>query len=128
MPVLAHRAPGPIGAALERPGVVLELIADGLHVHPVVIAALFRMAPGRVALITDAMAAAGFGDGEYRLGPLDVVVQDGAARLPSGSLAGSTLTLDTAIRTAVAAAQLVTWRWPSWCAKEKSQRLEAWVL
>ncbi|RIX27794.1 N-acetylglucosamine-6-phosphate deacetylase [Amnibacterium setariae] len=103
MPVLAHRAPGPIGAALERPGVVLELIADGLHVHPVVIAALFRMAPGRVALITDAMAAAGFGDGEYRLGPLDVVVQDGAARLPSGSLAGSTLTLDTAIRTAVAA-------------------------
>lgn len=103
MPVLAHREPGPIGAALERPGVVLELIADGLHVHPIVIAALFRMAPGRVALITDAMAAAGVGDGEYRLGPLDVVVQGGAARLANGSLAGSTLTLDMAIRTAVAA-------------------------
>jgi N-acetylglucosamine-6-phosphate deacetylase len=103
MPVLAHREPGPIGAALERPGVVLELIADGLHVHPIVVAALFRMAPGRVALITDAMAAAGFGDGEYRLGSLDVVVQGGAARLASGSLAGSTLTLDAAIRTAVAA-------------------------
>lgn len=103
MPVLAHREPGPIGAALERPGVVLELIADGLHVHPIVIAALFRMAPGRVALITDAMAAAGVGDGEYRLGPLDVVVQGGAARLANGSLAGSTLTLDVAIRTAVAA-------------------------
>jgi len=101
MPVLAHREPGPIGAALDRPGVVLELIADGLHVHPIVLAALFRMAPGRVALITDAMAAAGVGDGEYRLGSLDVVVTDGAARLASGSLAGSTLTLDAAIRTAV---------------------------
>jgi N-acetylglucosamine-6-phosphate deacetylase len=101
MPVLAHREPGPIGAALERPGVVLELIADGLHVHPIVVAALFRMAPGRVALITDAMAAAGVGDGEYRLGSLDVTVRDGAARLASGSLAGSTLTLDAAVRTAV---------------------------
>ena len=103
MPVLAHREPGPIGAALDRPGVTLELIADGLHVHPIVVAALFRMAPGRVALITDAMAAAGVGDGEYRLGTLGVVVQGGAARLKSGSLAGSTLTLDAAIRTAVAA-------------------------
>ncbi len=102
MPVLAHRAPGPIGAALERPDVVLELIADGMHVHPVLVAALFRMAPGRVALITDAMSAAGMGDGEYRLGPLQVTVQDGAARLASGSLAGSTLTLDAALRTAVA--------------------------
>ena len=88
MPGLAHREPGPIGAALERPGVVLELIADGLHVHPIVVAALFRLAPGRVALITDAMSAAGFGDGDYRLGPLDVVVRDGAARLADGHLAG----------------------------------------
>ncbi|WP_375388001.1 N-acetylglucosamine-6-phosphate deacetylase, partial [uncultured Amnibacterium sp.] len=103
MPGLAHRAPGPIGAALERPEVVLELIADGLHVHPVLVAALFRLAPGRVALITDAMAAAGSGDGTYRLGSLEVTVRDGAARLPSGSLAGSTLTLDAAVRTAVAA-------------------------
>ncbi|MCU1474247.1 N-acetylglucosamine-6-phosphate deacetylase [Amnibacterium sp.] len=103
MPPFLHRAPGPIGAALEHPGVVLELIADGLHVHPVVLAALFRMAPGRVALITDAMSAAGFGDGDYRLGTLQVAVRDGAARLESGSLAGSTLTLDAAIRTVVAA-------------------------
>ncbi|HET6824766.1 MAG TPA: N-acetylglucosamine-6-phosphate deacetylase, partial [Amnibacterium sp.] len=103
MPGFAHRAPGPIGASLERPGVVLELIADGLHVHPVVVAALFRMAPGRVALITDAMSAAGFGDGDYRLGTLRVTVEDGAARLDSGSLAGSTLTLDAAIRTVVGA-------------------------
>src|SRR5215212_6591773 len=79
MPGLAHRAPGPIGAAVERPGVVLELIADGFHVHPIVVDALFRLAPARVALITDAMAAAGVGDGEYRLGTLEVVVKDGAA-------------------------------------------------
>ncbi|MBW4040876.1 MAG: N-acetylglucosamine-6-phosphate deacetylase [Acidobacteria bacterium] len=103
MPGLHHRAPGPIGAALDRPGVVLELIADGLHVHPILVAALFRMAPGRVALITDAMAAAGVGDGTYLLGSLEVEVRDGAARLASGSLAGSTLTLDAAIRTVVAA-------------------------
>ena len=103
MPGLHHRSPGPIGAALDRPGVVLELIADGLHVHPIVIAALFRMAPGRIALITDAMAAAGVGDGVYQLGSLEVRVRDGAARLASGSLAGSTLTLDAAIRTVVAA-------------------------
>lgn len=102
MPGLAHRAPGPVGAALVRPGVTVELIADGLHVHPILVAALFRLAPGRVALVTDAMAAAGSGDGEYRLGPLDVVVRDGAARLAGGSLAGSTLTLDAAIRTVVA--------------------------
>lgn len=103
MPGLAHRAPGPIGAALQRPGVVLELIADGLHVHPVLVAGLFRLAPGRVALVTDAMAAAGHGDGDYRLGSLAVTVRDGAARLSEGGLAGSTLTLDAAIRTAVAA-------------------------
>lgn len=102
MPGLHHRAPGPIGAALERSAVTLELIADGMHVHPVVVAALFRMAPGRVALITDAMAAAGVGDGSYLLGSLEVEVRDGAARLASGSLAGSTLTLDGAIRTVVA--------------------------
>jgi N-acetylglucosamine-6-phosphate deacetylase len=103
MPGLSHRAPGPIGAALERPGVVLEVIADGIHVHPIVVGALFRLAPHRVALITDAMAATGIGDGEYRLGPIEVVVKDGAARRPDGGLAGSTLTLDAAIRTAVGA-------------------------
>lgn len=103
MPGLGHRAPGPIGAALDHQGVVLELIADGLHVHPVLIAALFRLAPGRIALVTDAMAAADQPDGEYRLGPFTVLVSDGAARLRDGTLAGSTLTLDAAVRTAVAA-------------------------
>ena len=103
MPVLGHRAPGPIGAALERPQVALELIADGMHVHPILVAALFRLAPDRVALVTDAMAAAGQADGAYRLGPFDVDVRGGAARLADGTLAGSTLTLDAGIRTAVAA-------------------------
>lgn len=103
MPVLGHRAPGPIGAALEHQDVVLELIADGLHVHPILIAALFRLAPDRIALVTDAMAATGQADGAYRLGPFDVDVRNGAARLSDGTLAGSTLTLDSAIRTALAA-------------------------
>lgn len=103
MPPLLHRAPGPIGAALQRPQVTLELIADGLHVHPVLIAALFQLAPARVALVTDAMAAAGHGDGAYRLGAFEVEVRDGAARIEGGSLAGSTLTLDAAVRTAVRA-------------------------
>lgn len=103
MPGLLHREPGPIAAALSRPEVALELIADGVHVHPLLIEMLFRLAPGRVALVTDAMAAAGASDGDYRLGPLPVTVRDGAARLSDGSLAGSTLTLDAAIRTAVAA-------------------------
>ncbi|MDH2442959.1 N-acetylglucosamine-6-phosphate deacetylase [Amnibacterium sp. CER49] len=99
---LLHRDPGPVGAALDSPGVTLELIADGVHVHDAASRVLFASAPGRVALITDAIAAAGQADGRYVLGGLDVVVQDGEARLAEGgSLAGSTLTLDAALRRAV---------------------------
>ncbi|WP_404311568.1 amidohydrolase family protein [Agrococcus terreus] len=104
MPGLGHRDPGPIGAALERDHVVLELIADGIHVAPVVLAALVAAAPGRVALVTDAMAATGLGDGRHRLGGLDVDVVDGRPVLAgSTTLAGSTLTLDRAIAIAVGA-------------------------
>ncbi|ERK70251.1 hypothetical protein N136_03413, partial [Leifsonia aquatica ATCC 14665] len=63
-----HRAPGPVMAAIDNPEVTLELILDGLHVHPSVARLLFTAAPGRVALVTDAMAAAGATDGDYRLG------------------------------------------------------------
>ncbi|WP_181156446.1 hypothetical protein [Microbacterium sp. MYb66] len=59
MPGLEHRAPGPAGAALNRDHVVLEVIADGSHVHPTVIRTLCATAPGRVALVTDAMSAPG---------------------------------------------------------------------
>lgn len=98
MPGIHHRDPGPIAAALDS-GATLELIADGVHVDPAVIRMLFQLAPGRVALITDAMAAAGADDGEYRLGEHTVLVRNGIARLgEDGSLAGSTLTLDRAVQ------------------------------
>lgn len=99
MPGLHHRAPGPVLAALQSHACVLEVISDGVHVHPDMVELLFRLAPGRVTLVSDAMAAAGAGDGDYRLGSLDVRVRDGVARLASGdSIAGSTLTLDAALR------------------------------
>lgn len=101
---LHHREPGPVGAALSDPRVRLEVIADGVHVHADVIRMLGAAAPGRVALVTDAMAAAGAADGAYELGGLAVDVRDGVARLvEGGAIAGSTLTQDAALRTAVAA-------------------------
>ncbi|MCO7202923.1 N-acetylglucosamine-6-phosphate deacetylase [Microbacterium sp. CnD16-F] len=103
MPGLHHRAPGPVAAATGDPRVTIEVIADGVHVHPDVIRILFAAAPGRIALVTDAMAAAGATDGIYRLGSLSVTVQAGVARLADGTIAGSTLTQDAALRTAVAA-------------------------
>jgi len=102
MPGLHHRAPGPVLAALEDPRVTLELILDGHHVHPGVAALLFGEAPGRVALITDAMAAAAAADGDYRLGSLNVSVRDGLAVLSGTStIAGSTLTQDVALHLAL---------------------------
>lgn len=103
MPGLHHRDPGPVGAALRDERVVLEIIADGVHLHPDVVRIVFDAAPGRVALVTDAMAAAGGADGHYDLGSLTVEVQDGIARLAGGgAIAGSTLTQDAALRFAVA--------------------------
>jgi len=104
MPAIGHRAPGPIVALLEDERITVELIGDGVHLHPAVIdLAMTGAGLDRVALITDAMSAAGFGDGLYPLGPLQVRVEDGVARLvEGGSIAGSTLTLDVAFRRAVA--------------------------
>ncbi|AWL39849.1 MULTISPECIES: N-acetylglucosamine-6-phosphate deacetylase [unclassified Streptomyces] len=103
MPALGHRAPGPIAALLEDERVTVELINDGTHLHPAALELAYHHAgAGRVALITDAMDAAGSADGDYLLGPLGVEVRDGVARLvDGGSIAGSTLTLDTAFRRAV---------------------------
>ncbi len=104
MPGIHHRAPGPIVAALRDDRVTLEIIADGVHVDLDLIATVFAAAGDRVALITDAMAAAGAGDGRYDLGGLAVEVADGVARLEhGGSIAGSTLTQDAALRNVVAA-------------------------
>ncbi|WP_233197354.1 MULTISPECIES: N-acetylglucosamine-6-phosphate deacetylase [Cryobacterium] len=97
-----HRAPGPVAAATHAAGVTLEIINDGVHVHPEVVRLAFAGAPGRIALVTDAMAATGASDGAYLLGSLAVTVTDGVARLTDGgSIAGSTLTLDVALRRAV---------------------------
>ncbi|MGW7643091.1 N-acetylglucosamine-6-phosphate deacetylase [Streptomyces bobili] len=103
MPPLGHRAPGPIAALLEDERVTVELINDGVHLHPAALELAFhRAGAGRVAFITDAMDAAGIGDGRYMLGPLEVEVSEGVARLvEGGSIAGSTLTLDRAFKRAV---------------------------
>jgi N-acetylglucosamine-6-phosphate deacetylase len=106
MPALLHREPGPVAALLEDERVTVELINDGTHLHPAVLRlAVHRAGADRVAFITDAMGAAGMSDGRYPLGPMEVEVKDGVARISdgptAGSIAGSTLTLDQAFRRAV---------------------------
>jgi N-acetylglucosamine-6-phosphate deacetylase len=103
---LHHRAPGVFGAALFDGRVTLELIADGLHVHPDVVRFLVedlsaRGQLGRLSLVTDAIRAAGSADGGFTLGSLAGTAHGGVARLADGTLAGSTLTLDEALRNAV---------------------------
>lgn len=96
-----HREPGLVTAALEDERVTVEVINDGVHVHEAVVRAVFARS-GRVALVTDAMAAAGAGDGVFSLGSRPVRVIDGVAMLSDGSsIAGSTLTMDAAVRRAV---------------------------
>ena len=103
-----HREPGPVIALLEDPRVTVELITDGVHLHPALYRDVASVAgPDRVALVTDAMAAAGMADGAYRLGALDVTVAGGVARITgSDTIAGSTATMDHIFRYAVAHAGL----------------------
>ncbi|GAA4922610.1 N-acetylglucosamine-6-phosphate deacetylase [Nonomuraea thailandensis] len=103
MPPLGHRAPGPVAALLDDERVTVELVNDGVHVHPAMLRLAYEVAgPGRTALITDAMSATGLGDGDYVLGSMAVRVDDGVARLvEGGSIAGSTLTMDVAFRRGV---------------------------
>jgi N-acetylglucosamine-6-phosphate deacetylase len=110
MPPVHQREPGPVLALLETPDVVCEVIADGLHLHQRMLAFVARVAGAdRVALVTDATAAAGMPDGPYDLDGRPVVVAGGVARLAvpgsgtGGVLAGSTLTMDAALRGALAA-------------------------
>ena len=108
---LHHRNPAIIGAAMDAPEVLLEVINDGVHVHEAVVRLLRGIAPGRLVLITDAMGAAAASDGRYRLAGHDVRVRDGVARMVTadpaavgtdgGTIAGSTLTMDVAVRRAV---------------------------
>ncbi|WP_068253048.1 N-acetylglucosamine-6-phosphate deacetylase [Janibacter corallicola] len=99
---LHHRRPGPIAALLEDDRVWVELISDGVHVHPAMLRLALRSAPGRIVLVTDAMGAAAAADGDYHLGPIHVQVRDGVARTPTGAIAGSTLTSAAAVRHSVA--------------------------
>lgn len=99
---LHHREPGPVAALLEHPDTFVELVADGVHVHPAALRLAAGAKPQHTVLITDAMAAAAAADGDYRLGRLHVEVRDGVARLAGGgAIAGSTLTMAAAVRYAV---------------------------
>ncbi|MBO0732688.1 MAG: amidohydrolase family protein, partial [Acidimicrobiaceae bacterium] len=103
MAPMHQREPGPLLALLDDPRVVCEVINDGRHVHPAFVEHVRRSAGStRTALITDATAPAGLGDGRYRLGRQAVTVVDGMPRIEGTDvLAGSTLTLDAAFRRAV---------------------------
>ncbi|MDR7482525.1 MAG: N-acetylglucosamine-6-phosphate deacetylase [Armatimonadota bacterium] len=94
-----HREPGVVGAALSHPDVTCSIIADLVHLHPAVVAHVIgAKTPARTVLITDAVAAAGTPGGISTLGDREVRVRDGAPRLPDGTLAGSVLTMDAAVR------------------------------
>lgn len=102
-PPLDHRNPGLSGALLTEPGVTAGVIADGLHVHPRMVAlAWAAKGPARFNLVTDAMAALGMPPGRYDLGDWAVTVDGTTARLPDGRLAGSLLSLDQAVRNLLA--------------------------
>ena len=103
MPPFSHRAPGVVGAVSDNPQVMAELICDGVHIHPSVVRATFKMlGADRMILISDSMRAAGMPDGRYTLGGLDVDVQGNRATLVSdGALAGSVTTLPDCMRTVV---------------------------
>ncbi|HJR87693.1 MAG TPA: N-acetylglucosamine-6-phosphate deacetylase [Acidimicrobiia bacterium] len=103
MPPLDHREPGPIGALFAQERVTAGLIVDGIHVHPATVAAAWRLlGPERLVLVTDAMAAAGLGDGTYSIGTVPVSVEGGRVVNAEGRLAGSSLVLDQAVRNLLA--------------------------
>jgi N-acetylglucosamine-6-phosphate deacetylase len=103
MSAMHHREPGLPGAAFAHPRAVCGLIADGHHVHPEMVGLTFRMlGPDRIYLTTDAIAAAGMGDGEYRLASRTVYMEGGVPRLGSGTIAGSVLTMNEAFRNILA--------------------------
>ncbi len=103
MPTLGHREPGLAGALLATSGQVVGLIADGIHVHPGLIAVVWAVkGPAGVSLVSDAMAALGMAPGRYRLNDLEVIVSQRDARLADSTLAGSILSPDQAVRNLIA--------------------------
>ena len=102
MPGIHHRNPGPIGAASERESVTAELICDGHHVHPSAVRMAFKLFPGRICLISDALRCCGMPGGQYTLGGQSVFLSGGVARLADGTIAGSAANLYDCMRNAVA--------------------------
>ncbi len=103
MPPMTHRAPGVVGAALDTPEVTVELIADGVHVHPSVVRATFAMfGAHRVILVSDSLRAAGLADGTYEIGGQPFTLRGNAATLADGTLAGSVTDLMGCVQQAVA--------------------------
>ena len=96
-----HRHPGPIGAASERENITAELICDGIHVHPSAVRMAFRLFPGRICLISDALRCCGMADGSYSLGGQEILLSGGVARLTGGAIAGSAADLYQCMRRAV---------------------------
>lgn len=95
MPALNHRTPGILGAALADDRLTVEVIADGVHVHPAVVKILLRSkGPERVVMVSDSIGAAGLPDGKYCFEDLEIIVANHSARLASGNLAGSVITLE----------------------------------
>jgi N-acetylglucosamine-6-phosphate deacetylase len=102
MSPLHHRAPGVVGAVLLNDRVTAGIIVDGVHAHAASVQLALRIkGPERLALVTDAFAAAGATPGRYALGDQEVTVDGASARLADGTLAGSVLTLDRAVRNLV---------------------------
>ena len=132
---LHHREPGVVGAALTSPELIIELIADGIHVHPAVMDLIFRSKEKeKIVLISDAIRATGLPPGKYDLGGQTVIANKTSARLQDGTLAGSVLTLDKAVKNVVSkikvpitdAIQMVTFN-PAKCIniEDKKGSLEA---
>ena len=101
MPPIHHRTPGVIGAASENEAVYAELICDGYHVHPSAVRMAFKLFPGRICLISDALRCCGMPEGAYELGGQAVFLEGGVARLADGTIAGSASTLFDCLRRAV---------------------------
>ena len=101
MPGIHHRKSGPIGAASEREDVIAELICDGQHVHPSAVRMAFRLFPGRICLISDALRCCGMPDGQYTLGGQDVWLENNLARLADGTIAGSATNLYLCMQKAI---------------------------
>ena len=101
MPGIHHRKPGPIGAGSERENVVAELICDGQHIHPSAVRMAFRLFPGHICLVSDALRCCGMPNGQYTLGGQDVWLENNLARLADGTIAGSATNLYLCMQKAI---------------------------